>query len=148
MYTCICQRGENRASVCTFLQTGTCAALCYTLRHVMGLGMLTFMLYNLQHTRTLRAKFGWRHEDCNHSKGIFCIKKIIKQKMVLNHTGGVDAMWRLSMAAIACSLVTRVNGHVHPKLMGSIRIWQWRWLNAKENLLEKTGRMLDKRMAS
>ena len=38
--------------------------------------------------------------------------------------------------------------HVNPKLMRSIRIWQWRWMNSKENVLEKTGRMLDKRMCS
>ena len=30
--------------------------------------------------RFLSAKFGWRHEACNHSKGIFCIKKRIKTK--------------------------------------------------------------------
>ena len=41
-----------------------------------------------------------------------------------------------------------VNGHVNPKLMRSIRIWQWRWQSSKENVLEKTGRMLQKRMES
>ena len=30
--------------------------------------------------RSLSAKFGWRHEACSHSKGIFCIKKRIKTK--------------------------------------------------------------------
>ena len=53
-------------------------------------------------------------------------------------------MWKLSKSAIPSSLATRVNGHVNPKLMRSIRIWQWRWMNSKENVLEKTGRMLDK----
>ena len=57
-------------------------------------------------------------------------------------------MWRLSKSAIPCSLATRVNGHVNPKLMRSIRIWQWRWQSSKENVLEKTGRMLQKRMES
>ena len=98
--------------------------------------------------RSLSAKFGWRHEACNHSKGIFCIKKRIKNKTALIHTGGVDSMWKLSKSAIPSSLATRVNGHVNPKLMRSIRIWQWRWMNSKENVLEKTGRMLDKRMCS
>ena len=96
--------------------------------------------------KSLSAKFGWRHEACNHSKGIFCIKKRIKNKTVLIHTGGVDSMWKLSKSAIPSSHATRVNGHVNPKLMRSIRIWQWRWMNSKENVLEKTGRMLDKRM--
>ena len=103
---------------------------------------------NLQHIRMLRNFLGWRHEACNHSKGIFCIKKRIKNKTVLIHTGGVDSMWKLSKSAIPSSLATRVNCHVNLKLMRSIRIWQWRWMNSKENVLEKTGRMLDKRMCS
>ena len=56
------------------------------------------------------------------------------------------AMWRLSKLAIPCSLATRVNSQVNPKLMRSIRVWQWHWMNSKENLLEKTGRTLQKRM--
>ena len=61
---------------------------------------------------------------------------------------GGDSMRRLSKSAIPCSLATRVNGHVNPKLMRSIRIWQWICMNSKEDVLEKTGRMLDKRMDS
>ena len=45
--------------------------------------------------RSLSAKFGWWHEACNHSKGIFCIKKRMKNKRILIHAGGVDSMWRL-----------------------------------------------------
>ena len=115
------------------------------LRHVLGWvgwGADVNVHVNLRHTRMLR------YEACNHSKGIFCIKKRIKNKRILIHTGGVDAMWRLSKSAIPCSLATRVNGHVNPKLMRSIRIWQWRWQSSKENVLEKTGRMLQKRMES
>ena len=57
-------------------------------------------------------------------------------------------MWRLSKSAIPCSLATRVNSHVNPKLMRSIRVWQWRWTNpTSKNLLEVTGRSLKKRMA-
>ena len=89
---------------------------------------------------SLSAKFGWRHEACNHSKGISCIKKRMEIRRV-------DAMWRLPKSAIPCSLATRVNSRVNPKLMRSIRVWQWRWLNSKENLLEKTGRTSQKRMA-
>ena len=81
---------------------------------------------NLRHIRMLRSFLGW----------------------VLIRTGGVDSMWKLSKSAIPSSLATRVNGHVNPKLMRSIRIWQWRWMSSKENVLEKTGRMLDKRMCS
>ena len=51
-------------------------------------------------------------------------------------------------SAIPCSLATRVNSHVNPKLMRNIRVWQWRWMNSKsKNLLEVTGRSLKKRMA-
>ena len=32
--------------------------------------------------------------------------------------------------------------------MRSIRIWQWHWQSSEENVLEKTGRMLQKRMES
>ena len=97
---------------------------------------------------SLSHKFGWRHEACNHSKGVFCIKKRIRKKHVLIHTGGVDAMWRLSKSAIPCSLSTRTNHHVNPNLMRSIRVWQWRWMNSKtKSLLEVTGRSLKKRMA-
>ena len=78
---------------------------------------------------------------------MFSYQKQIGHKTVLIHTGGVDAMWRLSKSAIPCSLVTRVNSQVNPKLTRCIRVWQWRWLNSKENLLEKTGRTLQKRMA-
>ena len=46
-------------------------------------------------------------------------------------------MWRLSKSAIPCSLATMVNGHVNPKLMRSIRIWQWRWQSSKEMLWRK-----------
>ena len=81
----------------TFVRTcDTCA--CYVTSGV-GWGMLTFV-----------------------RKGIVCIKKRIKNKTVLIHTGGVDSMWRLSKSAIPSSLATRVNGHVNPKLMRSIRI--------------------------
>ena len=122
----------------TFMWTcDTCA--CYVTSWVGWGGGDVNVHVNLRHTR---------HEACNHSKGIFCIKKRIKNKRILIHTGGVDAMWRLSKSAIPCSLATRVNGHVNPKLMRSIRIWQWRWQSSKENVLEKTGRMLQKRMES
>ena len=58
----------------------------------------------------------------------------------------VNAMWR-SKSAIPCSLATRVNSQVNPKLMRSIRVWQWRWMNSKaKNLLEITC-SLQKRMA-
>ena len=83
---------------------------------------------------SLSAKFGWRHEACNHSKGIFCIKKRIGNKTILIHTGGADAMWRLPKSAIPCSLATKLNSQVNPKLMRGIRVWQWRWLNSNENL--------------
>ena len=50
------------------------------------------------------------------------------------------------------SLATRVS-QVNPKLMRSIRVWQWRWMiskakkHKKKKHLEITGRSLQKRMA-
>ena len=80
--------------------------------------------------------------------GLFCVKKRIRNKTILIHTGGVDAMWRISKSAIPCSLSTRSNGHINPKLMRSIRVWQWRWMNSKtKSLLELTGRALKNGMA-
>ena len=103
---------------------------------------------NLQHIRMLRNFLGWVGSggDVDVRENLQHIQERIKNKTVLIHTGGVDSMWKLSKSAIPSSLATRVNGHVNPKLMRSIRIWQWRWMNSKENVLEKTGRMLDKRM--
>ena len=45
----------------------------------------------------------------------FTSKKKVQNKWVLIHTGGVDAMWRLSKAAIPCSLASRVENKVNPK---------------------------------
>ena len=61
---------------------------------------------------------------------------------------GCGGCWRLSKSAMPCSLPTRTDGHVNPKLMRSIRVWQWRWMNSKtKSLLELTGHPLKKRMA-
>ena len=55
---------------------------------------------------------------------------------------------RLSKSAIPCSPPTRSNGHVNPKLMRSIRVWQWRWVNSTtKGLMEVTGQALKNRMA-
>ena len=94
---------------------------------------------------SLSAKFGWRHEACNHSKGIFCIKKRIGNKTILIHTGGVDAMWRLSKSAIPCTLAAKFNSQVNPKLMHQGLAMALAKLQRKP--LEKTGRTLQKRMA-
>ena len=52
------------------------------------------------------------------------------------------------VSKIPCSLATRANSHVNPKLMRNIRVWQWRWMNSKsKNLWGITGRSLKKRMA-
>ena len=50
-------------------------------------------------------------------------------------------------SAMPCSLATRVNSHVNPKLMRNIRVWQWHWINSKsKSLFEVTGRSVTKRM--
>ena len=143
----------------TFMLTCVTCTSNVTSLGFWGVGMLTFMLTCVTCTSnvtslgapcypSLSHKFGWRHEACNHSKGLFCVKKRISNKTVMIHTGGVDAMWRLSKSAIPCSLPTRSNGHVNPKLMRSIRVWQWRWMNSTtKGLMEVTGQALKNRMA-
>eukprot|EP00438_Fugacium_kawagutii_P025033 Skav213319 [mRNA] locus=scaffold1383:272814:273128:- [translate_table: standard] len=84
-----------------------------------------------------------RHESCNHSKGLFCIKKRIKGKTCLIHTGGIDGMWRLSKAAIPASLATRVKGQRNHQVMRSIRVWQWRWFNSKQDDLLRVTKTLE-----
>ena len=60
----------------------------------------------------------------------------------------VNVNLRLSKSAVPCSPPTRSNGHVNPKLMRSIRVWQWRWMNSTtKGLMEVTGQALKNRMA-
>ena len=53
-------------------------------------------------------------------KGSFVSKKRTGNKTILIHTGRVDAMWRLPKSGIPCSLATKVNSQVNPKLMRGV----------------------------
>ena len=67
------------------------------------------------------------HEVCNHSKGIFCIKKGKTWGRLLVHTGGIDGVWKISKGAVSSSWSTRKHGAVNHHLLQGIRIWQRRW---------------------
>ena len=141
---------------------GGCSRSCELATHahatsrLLGLGgvggMFTFMWTCDTRACYVTSWVGWGGGGCSRScvplQGNLLHQEKDLKKRILIHTGGVDAMWRLSKSAIPCSLATMVNGHVNPKLMRSIRIWQWRWQSSKENVMEKTGRMLQKRMES
>ena len=57
--------------------------------------------------------------------------------------------WGVGMLTFMLTCVTCTsNGHVNPKLMRSIRVWQWRWINSTtKGLMEVTGQALKNRMA-
>ena len=87
------------------------------------------------------------HESCNHSKGIFCIKKRKKWGTLLVHTSGIDGMWKISKGAVSSSWSTRKGGPVDPQLLQGIRIWQWRWHHGNyKDFLSVTGHALSKRL--
>ena len=90
------------------------------------------------------------HYSCNHSKGIFCLKKRRRDgSTLLVHTGSNDGMWKLAKQAIHNSLSTRINGSVNPKLLQGVRVFQWRWQNNDKNdLMSVTGHALSKRLRS
>ena len=118
---------------------------------VWGVGMLTFMLTCITCTSYVTS-LGWGGGDVN-------VHANLRHMHIWRYVAGlggmltfmltcVTAMWRLAKSAMPCSLSTRSNGHVNPKLMRSIRVWQWRWMNSKtKSLLELTGRALKNRMA-
>ena len=60
----------------------------------------------------LTSEHNLLHEDCNHSKGIFCITKKKKWGNLLVHTGGIDGMWKISKGAVSSSWSTRKDGAV------------------------------------
>ena len=87
------------------------------------------------------------HEACNHSKGIFCIKKRKKWETLLVHTGGIDGMWKISKGAVSSSWTTRKGGAANPQLLQGIRIWQRRWHHGNcTDFLSLTGHALSKRL--
>ena len=90
------------------------------------------------------------HYSCNHSKGIFCLKKGRRDgSTLLVHTGSIDGMRKLAKQAIHNSLNTCINGSVNPKLLQGVRVFQWRWQNNDKNdLMSVTGHALSKRLRS
>ena len=122
------------------------------LRHVRGMGLrwvgegcLTLMLI-CGTCACYITSGGW---------GAMKLATALKGSFVSKNALGIRRFWFTQVVSMQCGgcqtrpfhVATRVNGQVNPKLMRSIRVWQWRWLNSKENLLEKTGRTLQKGMA-
>ena len=94
------------------------------------LGFFEYMHFrNLRHTRMLRHFLGWV------GWGMLTFVRTCDTRAcyVTSWVGWGGGCWR------SWELATHTR---------SIRIWQWRRMNSKENILEKTGRMLDKRMCS
>ena len=119
----------------------------HIVRYVTGLGgMLTFMLtcvtctsyvsslgwggadvnvhVNLRHMHILRFVIGWGVRMLTFMLTcVTCTSDVTSLGwgvgMLTLMLTCVTAMWRLSKSAIPCSLSTRSNGHVNPKLMRS-----------------------------
>ena len=109
--------------------------------------MLTFMLTCVTCTSHVTS-LGWGAGDVNVHVSL---RQMHISRYVTGLGGGdvnVHVNLRLSMSAIPCSPPTRSNGHFNPKLMRSIRVWQWRWMNSTtKGLMEVTGQALKNRMA-
>ena len=89
------------------------------------------------------------HESCNHSKGIFCIKKRKKWGTLLVHTSGIDMYRWYEETFQRCSIKwsARKGGAVNPQLLQGIRIWQRRWHHGNyKDFLSLTGHALSKRL--
>ena len=130
----ISQRGVNRASSrARFVKHANATS---TSRQRLGwVGVLTFM--STCRTRTCHVTPGFGVGGCVNVHVNLPCTHLLRHSLI--HTGGVDAMWRLSKSAIPCSLATRVNTQVSPKLMRSIRVWQRHWMNSKaKHLLERS----------
>ena len=129
----------------------------HMLRHVLGWGVGCVNVHvNLRHMRMLRHVWVspcWYH-NCRMRADV---ETDVKQEQDLVTCRRSFMLWFafhtiralcFIKSGIPCSLATRVNSHVNPKLMRSIRVRQWRWMNSKStNYLDATGRSLKMRMA-
>ena len=63
------------------------------------------------------SDYGLRHESCNHSKGVFCVKKRLRSGELLIHTGAIDGMWRLCKESVPTSLRSRDGDDINANIM-------------------------------
>ena len=82
--------------------------------------------------------YGIKHFACNHSRGIFNLKKRYRNKTIDCHTGGVDGCWKMCKGSIPVSLSSKKTR----QLMKHARIWQWRWHQRQTNLALALGKAL------
>ena len=82
-------------------------------------------------------------QQCNHSKGIFCIKKKLKQRgWVKVHTGNIDCFWKGAKKSIPGSLSSKVKGRRHVQLWKCLRRFQWRWEHTGKDMCKHTSKTL------
>ena len=107
------------------------------LRHVRGMGLrwvgegcLTLMLI-CGTCACYVTSGGW---------GAMKLATALKGSFVSKNALGIRRFWFTQVVSMQCGgcqtrpfhVATRVNGQVNPKLMRSIRVWQWRWLDSKK----------------
>ena len=91
-----------------------------------------------------RSERGILQESCNHSKTTFPYK----MEQGGSSAGSIDGALRILKEIIAPSLATRHGNKVNTKLLKSIRVWQWRWMNSSaREVLSKTGGALQQRVS-
>ena len=82
-------------------------------------------------------------QQCNHSKGIFCIKKKLKQRgWVKVHTGNIDCFWKGAKKSIPGSLSSKVKGRRSVQLWKCLRRFQWRWEHTGKDMCKHTSKTL------
>ena len=82
--------------------------------------------------------YGIKHFACNHSRGIFNLKKRYKNKVIDCHAGGIDGCWKLCKSSIPAGLSSKKTVN----LMKHARIWQWRWHHRQTSLALALGKVL------
>ena len=82
-----------------------------------------------------------KHLSCNHSKGIFNIRRRLGGKTIDIHTGSIDGLWRLMKESVPHALSSKKTAAT----MRCVRQWQWRWNCGNSNLAFKLGTQLNQR---
>ena len=107
MVQCVIYLLSSKIYVCTFksIYVIYVCVLCYIIYVfiLLFLCLIQFKIYlyiyNICHVFLPVSRRNRSSTSIHSWKGVFCIKKPIRNTTVLIHTGGVDAMWRLSKSA-------------------------------------------------
>ncbi|CAE7197797.1 unnamed protein product [Symbiodinium sp. CCMP2592] len=82
--------------------------------------------------------------QCNHSGGVFCVKKQVPGRSLIPiHTGSVDSFWNILKKGIPSTLRTHSKGVPNPLLWKYARSVQWRW-ECDADLFWATGQYLSR----